>query len=281
MINVVGDDWDSPIYEALGQTLPLARTKVKRHEQTLRVVLKAAGPMLHRFLVARGPHLRRVVGPEAELLFLDQLAHYYDRMGAILADGTAKHTPGWRTAVEALSRALAGNRPAIHITFQLGLPLVCPQLLFEATGRPVALVVHRNAKAMLDHLYRTSVKTRLLFLDEKPGAAMLSALHDGFEVLLNVDTVYPGTRVVTPVPFLGSRIAIPMGWRAIAQQARCEARPLVTLRKNRTLDVLTGPPIALSDDHAAATSISRFFEPLVLREPLQWLGWGSLEDNFG
>ena len=276
MTEVIGDDWDTPIYAALLAHPDRSSSGVDRQERILRSVIAVAGPHIKAFLSVHGPRLVQFAGSEAVLAFMECLTNYYDTMLAVIENGSAVLLPEWMVAVKDLQGMLADRvDSSIFLCFQLGLPLLCPQLIAQATGRPIAVVVHRRSVAMHDLLRKSIKGCRLLFIEDDLGPQMIRALREGLDVVLNVDTVYPGTRSAT-MAFLGRQLEVPIGWRVIARRVRRSAVPLCLFSNGPGVNVATAAPIDLSDDQSATCGLRDFFEPLVIDMPLQWLGWGSL-----
>ncbi len=289
-MQIIGDNWDVAIFEALRVTPPKGDTEQERHEFVLRSMLAKISPSLRGFLSENIGKIAKIAGSEHEdpvQLYIDWLARYYLYMYDVMCLPAASVFPRWGDAVEEICTAIMNNcvhqGPRVLLSFQIGFPLLCPLLLAEAyaaiIGRsvmqPIGILIHGQNEPV-QRFYRERLPRAHLYIIESGNRETLLRLFDeGYTLLANVDTAYPGTRG-EKVAFLDGHLQIPTGLFALAHRAGASFH-CISAVDDHGIRAHISPPIDASTPESGAWEVSSFFEPLVRAFPFQWMGWGSLK----
>lgn len=288
-MQIIGDNWDVIIYETLLAAPPKGETEQERHEFVLHAMLAKISSSLREFLADNIGKIAQIVRSKEEdpvQLYVDRLARYYLHMYDVMHVPPTVVFPRWSDAVEKLRTSIFADGvhrgPRVFFTFQLGYPLLCPLLVAEAystlgdvsLSRPIGILIHGQNEPV-QRFYRERLPQAHLYIIETGDRATLSKMLDeGYTLIANVDTAYPGTRV-EEVVFIGGNLRIPTGLFVLAHRAGALLHCISAVDDNG-ICVHLSPSIDASTPEKGAWAVSSFFEPLVRSFPLQWMGWGSL-----
>lgn len=287
-MEITGDNWDAAIYARLAADPPPAPAGWEdRHEHTLRLVIDTIGPSLRGFLGAALPRLAAAAEPGGDdpaHRFVDWLASYYLLMHQAFHETGPQGLPGWGRALDAARDTMRGEGggPRVFLTFQIGLPLLCPPLISATRGRPVRVLMHRRNRFAED-FYRASLPAGgPLFLEDVTSHGIAGGLRAGEDIFANVDVAYPGSRSA-PMPLLGAALDAPSGLPLLARRAGASLQPVALLWESGALRLAAAPPTnpARGDFDGGMSPYASFFEGAIRRCPFQWFGWPSLRPAAG
>lgn len=280
-MQLTGDNWDAAIFEGLrSDPPPILGTWQSKHQHVVRVILGVIGDSLREFFRYNLARIIAVAGaaPDDPVhLFVHWMGIYYLRMYSMMCGSDIAAMPGWRQAVRNLASTGVAGTTQILVTFQLGFPLLCPLLLNEVCARPMMLLVHSENEFARNFLSERLPKAEIRFVEMTGALELLRSLREGKILIANIDTAYPGTRILE-TKFLDYKLQIPAGLFLLGERAGVGMQCLAAPYGAGGLEGHLGPALELYANRGAKNlqCVREFFEPLVRSHPYQWMAWASL-----
>jgi hypothetical protein len=286
-IQVRGANWDAAMMRALDADPPPeadaadAADAPHRHLHVVRLLVEVVGEDMKRFLRHHGAKYlaHRPHDDDPIVAMISWMAEYFLHLHDFVRLGPSA-MPTWATALDQ-ARALHEDTRLI-LTMQLGYALLLPILAEEATGRPAYPIVHDHNPAVLRMYEERLRRGRPLVLTALTAAELRRCLDSDGILIANIDTSYPGTRSVRPLPFLGGRLTVPVGLLALALRKSAGVQAAAAPGANGDVSVLASPPLAGGVDgvdglDGVLRAFGGCFERWVTAYPQQWMGWAGLD----
>lgn len=177
--------------------------------------------------------------------------------------------------LEHLRAALAAGHGAILLGAHMGNGALIPVRL-AAEGWPVS-VVYKQSRMMSAGFFERGfalygIDGILANEGIKAYARMLGALRRGGIVFLMADQGVKKAADGIEMPFLGKRMALPVGPAQLARHARAPVLPFSTLAAEPRWHFVIEPPVALptTDVAGATTCLGEVIERMIRQQPQLW-----------
>ncbi|MER9845393.1 hypothetical protein NKJ59_30035 [Mesorhizobium australicum] len=215
-------------------------------------------------------HLQYVIG-----FFLEMA----DMMDAPRKSIKRRIETGLVLRLDGLRRAIGSGRPILAPTIQTSVPL---RLLFANLPEEVSykLILHRQHPGIPKILTKADPAWSFVFLEDRPGRAILEAFRSRQVVVCNVDYAYPGSEVAITKLFTRAGV-VPSGIFRAARRHNAQVVPIVVSQREGRV-VISAEEIHEWDCHSETpladllARVQPIFDAAVTEAPPAWMGWGNL-----
>ncbi|ESY71143.1 MULTISPECIES: hypothetical protein [Mesorhizobium] len=290
-MKVTGESWENWLYPMLlSPPAQLARSVISR-----RLFVDLADTFLRRRynILDSGYFQSATIGARYALLLDDtsdfERRHLQYVIGFFLEMADMMDAPrksikrrietGLVLRLDGLRRALSSGRPILAPTIQTSVPL---HILFANLPDNVSykLILHRQHPGIPQILTKADPAWSFVFLDDRPGRAILEAFRSSQVVVCNIDYAYPGSEVVIAKIFTRAGV-VPSGIFRAARRHNAQVVPIVVSRSEGRV-VISAEDIHEWDHHSETplgdmlARIQPIFDSAVAQAPPAWMGWGNL-----